>query len=166
MHPYVRPKGSYEARCRPGEYNDIPYRCLIPLKIENLLVAGRCISADAMAQSGTRLILTCMNMGQAAGTAAALCVKNGVTPRKLDVQLLRRTLIEQGVPLDREPPAAKIPKDAKFIVGPSDHAEVVSARLLAPAAPEVISKVEKPSEEIPEPLIGRMTEEWTLPKKD
>jgi len=63
-----------------------------------------------------------MNMGQAAGTAAALCVKNDVIPRKLDVQLLRRTLIEQGVPLDREPPAAKIPKDAKFIVGPSEHA--------------------------------------------
>jgi hypothetical protein len=122
-HPYVRPSGGYEARCRPGEYNEIPYRCLVPLKIENLLVAGRCISTTAMAQSATRLILTCMNMGQAAGTAAALCVKNNVTPRKLDAKLLRETLIKQGVPLDKEPPVVKIPKDARFKIV-IDHIEV------------------------------------------
>jgi len=117
-------KGGYEARFKPGEYYEIPYRCLVPLKIENLLVAGRCISATFEAQSGTRLIMTCMNMGQAAGTAAALAIKNKITPRKLNVSFLRDKLVEQGINLKEEPPlyyggaprSRSIPPDAKFEV--------------------------------------------------
>lgn len=101
MHPLGVP-GGYEARVRPGEYCEIPYRCLVPLKIDNLLVAGRCISADFDAIA-VRIIGPCMSMGQAAGIAAALCVKNGTIPRKLDGRLVRKTMIEQGVPLDKEP---------------------------------------------------------------
>jgi hypothetical protein len=92
-----------EVRFKPGEYNEIPYRSLVPLKIDNLLVAGRCISADFLAQSGTRLVLTCMHMGNAAGTAAALSLHLKVTPRGLDPHLLRQRLIEQGTPLHRPP---------------------------------------------------------------
>ena len=77
-------------------YHDIPYRCLVPQKIENLLVAGRCISADHRAESAIRKVPPCMATGQAAGTAAALAVKNKVTPRNLDVELLQKTLKEQG----------------------------------------------------------------------
>ncbi|MBS7640986.1 MAG: FAD-dependent oxidoreductase [Candidatus Bathyarchaeia archaeon] len=101
MHPLGVP-GGYEARVRPGEYCEIPYRCLVPLKIDNLLVAGRCISADFDAIA-VRIIGPCMSMGQAAGIAAALCVKNGTIPRKLDGRLVRKMMIEQGVPLDKEP---------------------------------------------------------------
>lgn len=87
----------------PGGFRDIPYRALVPLKIDNLLTAGRNISCDFMGQSGTRLVLACMNMGQAAGTAAALSIKEGVTPRKLNVKHLRSKLIEMGVGLDKNP---------------------------------------------------------------
>jgi len=78
----------------------IPYRCLVPLKIDNLLVAGRCISGSHEAHASYRVTGDCIAMGQAAGTAAALCVKNGVTPRELDASLLRHTLKEQGVAID------------------------------------------------------------------
>lgn len=115
--------GMYDAYLKPGEYYEIPYRCLVPLKVENLLVAGRCLSATFEAQSGARLIFTCMTMGQAAGTAMALSIQQDVAPRQLDPQILRAKLIEQGVRLDVEPPLyvkggphPPIPKDAKFAV--------------------------------------------------
>jgi len=116
------PKGKYRAYLKPGEYYEIPYRCLIPINIENLLVAGRCISADFEAQSGTRLIMTCITMGHAAGTAAALSIKENVTPRKLDVGYLRDKLVEEGVNLKQEPPTyvkggpGVVPENAEFYV--------------------------------------------------
>jgi hypothetical protein len=80
----------------------IPYRCLIPKGIDNLLVAGRCISTDAESQVVTREIGPCMAMGQAVGSAAALSVKKGRTPRSLieNVSLLQDVLINQGVNLE------------------------------------------------------------------
>jgi hypothetical protein len=87
----------------PGGFRDIPYRALVPLKIENLLTAGRNISTDFMGQSGTRLVLACLNMGQAAGTAAALSIKENVTPRKLNVKHLQSRLIETGFSLNSDP---------------------------------------------------------------
>jgi len=82
-------------------FYQIPYRCLIPQRIENLLVVGRCISTDAEAQVVTREIGPCMATGQAAGTAAALAVKNGWTPRQLieNVAQLQQVLVRQGVNL-------------------------------------------------------------------
>lgn len=76
---------------------DIPYRSLLPVRLENVLAAGRNISADIPGQSGTRLVMCCMALGEAAGTAAALAVKNGVTVRELDVAELQRTLVKNGV---------------------------------------------------------------------
>jgi ribulose 1,5-bisphosphate synthetase/thiazole synthase len=75
----------------------LPYGCLLPQKVENLLVAGRCISAEEEAMGQLRLIPVCSATGQAAGVAAALALKEGVTPRDLDVSLLQRTLVEQGM---------------------------------------------------------------------
>ncbi len=95
--------GVEEVRYKPGGYNEIPYRSLVPLKVEHLLVAGRCISCDFPGQSGTRLVLACLNMGQAAGTAAAMSIKDNITPRHLDVQKLREQLVAQGVTLDEDP---------------------------------------------------------------
>lgn len=80
-----------------GSYYGVPYRSLVPQKIDNLLIAGRCVSADSTAAGAIRVMPPCMAMGQAAGTAAAMAVKNGFTPRTLDAQKLREVLKENGV---------------------------------------------------------------------
>jgi hypothetical protein len=79
-----------------GEYHEIPYRSLVPLKVDNLLVAGRCISATFVAQSAVRVQDNCRMMGQAAGTAAAMSLEENVTPRQLNGVSLRKRLAEQG----------------------------------------------------------------------
>ena len=75
---------------------DIPYRALLPLEIENLLVAGRCISATHQAHGATRMQPVCMATGQAAGTAAALAASGKVHPRALDVGALQDALVHAG----------------------------------------------------------------------
>ena len=77
----------------------IPYRSLVPDKIEGLLVAGRSFSSDTVVNNMVNLIPHCAAMGQAAGTAAALAIKQGVNPRQLDYRVLQDTLLNQGVPL-------------------------------------------------------------------
>jgi hypothetical protein len=72
-------------------------------KVGNLLAAGRNVSADFHALGTIRVIACSMVMGQAAGTAAALCAKEGVAPREMDGVRVRRALIAQGVPLDQPP---------------------------------------------------------------
>ena len=79
-----------------GAYYGVPYRSLIPVKVEQLLLAGRCISADSTAAGAVRVMPPCMAMGQAAGIAAAIAVKNKTTVRKIDVQYLRGRLKENG----------------------------------------------------------------------
>lgn len=76
---------------------DIPYRSLVPVRLDNVLAAGRNISADIPGQSGTRLVMCCMSLGEAAGTACALAVRSGVKVRDLDVSELQRTLVKNGV---------------------------------------------------------------------
>ena len=100
MHPFVKP-GGYEARVNPKEYCEIPYRALVPLRIDNLLVAGRCMSAEFHAIAAVRVIATTMSTGQAAGIAAALCLKDGILPRQLDGKIVRKKMIEQGIALDK-----------------------------------------------------------------
>ena len=77
----------------------IPYGSLIPEKIENLLVSGRCISADHVAQSGIRAISACMQTGEAAGAAAGIAIKANQLPQDIDVKLLQTNLKAQGVTL-------------------------------------------------------------------
>ena len=79
-----------------GDYYGIPYRCLLPQGMENLLLAGRCVSADSTAAGAIRVMPPCMGMGQAAGTAAAMAIKAGITPRQLDARQLRQRLQENG----------------------------------------------------------------------
>lgn len=76
-------------------YYEIPYRCLLPQKVNNLLVAGRSISVTYQASASTRVSPTCMAFGQAAGTAAAMCLREGVLPGQLDTTKLRNKLVEQ-----------------------------------------------------------------------
>lgn len=81
---------------RPALPYEIPYRCLVPKKIENLLVAGRCISTDHVAHGSVREMGTTMPLGEAAGCAAALCIAKGRTPRKLPGDQVRRALADLG----------------------------------------------------------------------
>jgi ribulose 1,5-bisphosphate synthetase/thiazole synthase len=77
----------------------LPYGSLLPQGVDNLLVAGRCISADEEAMGQLRLIPVCSATGQAAGTAAALAVREGVIPGKLDISHVQKVLTDQGVDL-------------------------------------------------------------------
>jgi len=79
-----------------GPFFGVPYGCLVPRGIGNLLVAGRAISADSVAASATRMIPCCMVFGQAAGTAAAIAVRDGAAPADVDVHKLLSSLKEQG----------------------------------------------------------------------
>jgi len=83
-------------------YYDIPYRALLPVRIDNLLVAGRCLSADFMAQSGCRLIMCCLTMGESMGTAAAMSLQQSIRPRDLQVRELQRRLVEKGVDIGQK----------------------------------------------------------------
>lgn len=77
----------------------IPYGCLLAKGVDNLLLAGRCVSCTHEASGCMRTTVQCMVTGQAAGTAAAMSVSRGVDPRGLVVEDLRRRLAEDGVPL-------------------------------------------------------------------
>ncbi len=81
-----------------GSYG-IPYRSLVPKKIENLLVAGRCISTTHEALATTRLTPSAMATGQAAGTAAALSITENTAPKHLNIKKLQAILVENGVVL-------------------------------------------------------------------
>lgn len=73
--------GTIYIEVQGGDYYGVPYRSLVPLKIENLLVAGRCVSASAAAAAAIRVMPPCMALGQAAGTAAAIAIAAGSSPR-------------------------------------------------------------------------------------
>ena len=75
---------------------DIPYRVLVPEKVEALLVAGRCSSMNHEAMAGTRVMSTCMALGEAAGTAARIALEDGVLPSAVDVDKVRADLLDNG----------------------------------------------------------------------
>src|SRR5262249_2068635 len=78
-------------------YYDIPYRCLLPQNVDNLLVAGRCVSSTQQAQASARVSGPCFVTGQAAGAAAALSVALGCAPSELPVTQLQQSLRAIGV---------------------------------------------------------------------
>jgi hypothetical protein len=82
-----------------GEFYEIPYRALVPLRVDGLLVAGRCVSSDRMANGSLRVIPTCMNLGEAAGTAAAMAAACGVEPRAINGREIRARLVAAGAEL-------------------------------------------------------------------
>ena len=79
-----------------GEYYSIPYRSLLPVEFDNLLVAGRCVSATHEAQASLRIMPVCACMGEAAGTAVAVARKTNTNTHTLNTNLLRKTLKENG----------------------------------------------------------------------
>ena len=76
---------------------EMPYGILVPEKIDGLLTAGRCFSSEEKANEAASWIPYCIALGEAAGTAAALCAEAGEQPRQLSVKKLQKTLKNQGV---------------------------------------------------------------------
>ncbi len=84
---------------KDGRSFQVPYRSLLPVQISNLLAAGRCISADHVAESGTRAISLCCMTGEAAGAAAAMAVRERKSPKDIDVRALQEQLKRQNIEL-------------------------------------------------------------------
>ena len=96
LHAGKGKSGTLFLTVKKGSFYGIPYRSLVPKKIDNLLVAGRCLSGSSMAAASFRVMPPAMATGEAAGTAAAMCAKSGTTPRALDVKALIARLKAQG----------------------------------------------------------------------
>jgi hypothetical protein len=83
-------------RYKKGESHGIPYRSLIPVNLKNVLVAGRSISCERMVQGSVRVMPVCLAMGEGAGTAAGLAIRQGGIVRNIDINVLRQRLREEG----------------------------------------------------------------------
>lgn len=96
VHPNTATAGTANADhgFQPAPY-DIPYRSILASRVQNLLVAGRCHSATRMAASSTRVTVTAMALGQAAGTAAAMAAASGQSVHDVDGRKVRSTLEQQ-----------------------------------------------------------------------
>jgi len=82
-----------------GRYFEVPYGALVPRKVDNLLVAGRCIAGDAISHASVRSMMCCAVTGQGAGVAAAVSIKEGVTTSNVSTASLQAELRRQGVRL-------------------------------------------------------------------
>ena len=91
--------GTTTVRLPRGSAYEIPYRCLVPAEVEDLVVAGRCISTTHEAHATTRLTPTVMTLGQAAGTAAAIAAAGDTPFRRVDAAALCERLVADGVDL-------------------------------------------------------------------
>lgn len=155
LHP---PQGMYSTESgskhlhADGVYH-IPFRSLYSVNVNNLIMAGRDISASHVAFGTTRVMATCAVIGEAAGTGAALCAKKGVSPRELyqtHLRELQQTLLHQGasiIGLHNED-ATDLARNAKlrasstltqlFVENPSEaYPLAVDTGLLLPVDPEL-----------------------------
>lgn len=80
-----------------GRYFQVPYGCLVPVGVDNLLVAGRCVAGDKVSHAAMRNMMACTVSGQAAGVAAAVSLAAGQTTAELEPAVLQRALVAQGV---------------------------------------------------------------------
>jgi hypothetical protein len=83
-----------------GRYFQVPYGILVPEGVENLLVAGRCVSSDKLAHAALRSMMCCTVTGQGAGVAAAISLKEGVNCSEVEISTLQLALKKQGVRID------------------------------------------------------------------
>ena len=88
--------GTMQYYFKDGDWYEIPYRCLVPKKMNNLLVAGRCISSTHEAQASYRIMPYCAELGQAAGTAVAVAVKNKTSVRDVNIKQVQEILRNDG----------------------------------------------------------------------
>ena len=80
-----------------GRYFQVPYRIIVPKKVENLLVAGRAVAGDKISHAATRQMVCCSVTGEGAGVAAAISIKDKVTGRQVDISNVQEALKMQGV---------------------------------------------------------------------
>jgi len=80
-----------------GRYFQVPYGIMVPQKIDNLLVAGRCVAGDQVSHSATRQMICCALTGQGAGVAAATSLKTGTSTASVDIGQVQKALEKQGV---------------------------------------------------------------------
>jgi hypothetical protein len=80
-----------------GRYFQVPYGILVPQGVENLLVAGRCVSSDKLAHAALRSMMCCTVTGQGAGVAAAVSLNDGANSSEVDIHHLQAALKQQGV---------------------------------------------------------------------
>lgn len=83
-----------------GRYFQVPYGCMVPPKVDNLLVAGRCVAGDKVSHAATRNMMCCTITGQGAGVAAAMAVRHKVSTHSVDIQEVQTELRRQGVRLE------------------------------------------------------------------
>ncbi len=93
---YGKDREYVTSKYQEGEAYTIPYRSLIPIGSNNLLVAGRTISCDRSMMASVRVMPACFATGEAAGTAAALCCNSNIFCKQLDIKQLQSRLIQQG----------------------------------------------------------------------
>jgi ribulose 1,5-bisphosphate synthetase/thiazole synthase len=82
-----------------GRYFEVPYGCMVPLEVDNLLVAGRCVAGDMVSHAAMRNMMACTVTGQGAGAAAAVSLQQQVTTANVDMAAVQRELQRQGVRL-------------------------------------------------------------------
>lgn len=99
IHGKFGPRSNEYIALPAGKFYGIPYGTMVPVGTRNLLVSGRSISAESDAAGAFRVMPPCMALGQAAGTAAAMCAQGSSAPADLDVSALRRKLEENKVRL-------------------------------------------------------------------
>jgi len=92
--------GTYIYRFNDGEYYTIPYRSLLPNEYDNMLVAGRCLSADHAAHSSVRIMPICACLGEAAGIAVAVAKQTGANTHTVSISAIRAKLLEKGAVID------------------------------------------------------------------
>lgn len=100
-HPSLQPLLE-QGISRQSPYTEIPYRCLLPREIENLIAVGRCISVERDVLGPVRVMGPCIAMGEAAGIAAHLAMHNGTSFRNVNVQTLKQMIRAHGGMTDRE----------------------------------------------------------------
>ena len=83
-----------------GRYFQVPYGIILPQKVENLLVAGRCVAGDKISHAATRQMMCCTVTGQGAGIAAAISLKDNVTCRAVNIATVQKVLKKQGVRIE------------------------------------------------------------------
>ena len=97
---YIDPGGQKNARGGKMMIHDVPYRSIVPEKLDGLLMAGRCISTNHMAAAAGKSMGNCMATGHAAGLAAAISSEKNIMPREISVPELQDALRADGVDLD------------------------------------------------------------------
>lgn len=91
-----------------GRYFQVPLGCLVPERVDNLLVAGRCVAGDNVSHAAMRNMMACTVTGQAAGVAAAVSVRQGVPVARVNVGKVQAELGRQGVELEPKAIVSKL----------------------------------------------------------